>query len=51
MLKTIKVRQEVYNDLEMLRQKNETFGECIARLIKAYRSLTGIISQAPEEGR
>ena len=51
MLKTIKVKQEVYDSLEGLRRKSETFGECIARLIDAYGKLTAITNVKYGEGR
>ena len=39
MLKTIRVRQEVYDALMKLRRKNESPGECIAHLIDAYTTV------------
>ncbi len=50
MLKTIKVKQEVYDQLEALRRKNETFGECIQRIITAYSQLTALVAEK-QEGR
>ena len=42
MLKSIKVQHDVYDALDGVRGKNETFGECIDKLIKAYRKLLEI---------
>jgi predicted CopG family antitoxin len=51
MLKTIKVKQEVYDALEILRKDKETKGECIHRLIRAYSALLGIAEPKQEEGK
>ena len=51
MLKSIKVSQEVYGALESIAEKRETFGECIMRLIKAYRKLREIqFGEKPDGG-
>jgi predicted CopG family antitoxin len=42
MLKSIKIKQEVYDELERLADKRETYGEVIMRLIKAYKKLMEI---------
>ena len=36
MSKTIWLKDETYNKLEALREKRETFGEVVERLIKVY---------------
>ena len=48
MLKTIKVQQMVYDKLDQLRDKRETFGECIERLIKAYDQIRQITAAKQE---
>ena len=47
MLKSIKVKEEVYDALVIVQNKHETLGECIQRLIKAYIQLCTIT--APKE--
>lgn len=42
MLKSIKVKQEVYDALDGIADKRETFGEVIMRLIVAYKKLMAI---------
>lgn len=42
MLKSIKVKQEVYDDLDRLAGKRETYSEVIMRLIEAYKKLMEI---------
>ena len=42
MLKSIKVQWAVYDALDGERQKGETFGECIKRLLMAYKKLMAI---------
>ena len=42
MLKSIRIQQEVYDSLEAIRGKRETFGECISKLIVTYRKLLEI---------
>ena len=39
MLKTIKVEDQVHQDLENLRGKRETFSQTVARLIRVYREV------------
>lgn len=51
MLKTIKVKQDVYDQLEACRRKNETFGECIARLLSAYSQLSTLVAEKSEVRR
>ncbi len=45
MLKTIKVKPDVYVALVQLQDKHETFSETIARLIKAYQQITAITTK------
>lgn len=47
MLKSIKVKQEVYDALDKLADKRESYGECIMRLIKAYRKIMDITYGGP----
>ena len=42
MLKSIKVKQEVYEALDKVAEKRESYGDTIMRLIKAYNELTDI---------
>lgn len=42
MSKTIRVRNQVYNELEELRDKRETFSEVILRLIKLYITMQSV---------
>ncbi len=42
MSKTIRVRNQVYNELEELRDKRETFSEVIERLIKLYSTMRNV---------
>ena len=42
MLKSLKVQAEVYDALDGERLKNETFGECIKRILVAYKKLMAI---------
>lgn len=47
MSKTIRVSDEVYNELEKLRDKRETFNQVIARTINAYNTIRGIRDGLP----
>lgn len=47
MSKTIRVEDQVYNDLEELRDKRETFSEVIARTVNAYITIQGIRDGLP----
>lgn len=47
MLKTIKVKPEVYADLERIQDKRESFSETIARLIQAYDQVQAIRGGKP----
>lgn len=47
MSKTIRVDDEVYADLEKLRDKRETFSQVIARTVKAYITIQGIRDGLP----
>lgn len=42
MLKSIKVKPLVYESLDRLREKGESFSEVIERLVKAYDGLLGL---------
>lgn len=42
MSKTIRVEDEVYTELEAVRDKRETFSQAIARLIDVRRMVLGI---------
>ena len=59
MSKTIRVEDQVYNELEELRGKRETFSEVIARTVNAYNTILGIrdglpashyLQERPKEG-
>ena len=39
MSKTIKVEDQVYDRLEEIREKRETFSECVERLLKVYDTI------------
>ena len=39
MNKTIKVEDQVYDRLEEIREKRETFSECVERLLKVYDTI------------
>jgi len=47
MSKTIRVDDQVYNELEELRDKRETFSEVIARTVNAYNTIRGIRDGLP----
>lgn len=47
MSKTIRVDDQVYNELEELRDKRETFSEVIARTVNAYLTIRGIRDGLP----
>ncbi|MBA7577586.1 hypothetical protein ES708_19439 [subsurface metagenome] len=47
MSKTIRVDDKVYNELEELRDKRETFSEVIARTVNAYITIRGIRDGLP----
>ena len=47
MSKTIRVDDKVYNQLEELQEKRETFSEVIARAINAYLTIRGIRDGLP----
>ena len=49
MSKTIKVKDEVYVQMELEREKRETFSECIARLIRVARTLRSLDIGRKEE--
>jgi len=42
MSKSIKVTDGVYIALEAIREKRETFSECVERLIKVYATIKGV---------
>lgn len=43
MTKTIKLDDQVHKDLEVVLRKRETFSQAVARLIKFYRAITGVV--------
>ena len=45
--KTIRVSDQVYNQLEELRDKRETFSQVIARTVNAYITIQGIRDGLP----
>lgn len=47
MSKTIRVDDQVYGQLEELREKRETFSEVIARTVSAYNTIRGIRDGLP----
>jgi len=47
MSKTIRVEDKVYQELEELREKRETFSEVIARAVNAYQTIRGIRDGLP----
>ena len=47
MSKTIRVDDQVYDQLEELREKRETFSEVIARALNAYNTIRGIRDGLP----
>lgn len=48
MLKSIKVKPLVYEELDKLREKRESFSETIGRLIRVYKGLLGIVEPRKE---
>ena len=42
MFRSIKIQADVYDALDGERLKNETFGECIKRILVAYKKLMAI---------
>lgn len=42
MSKTIKVDDEVYNSLEAIREKRETFSKVVERLVKVFATLKDV---------
>jgi len=49
-LKTVKLKSEVYDALERLRRDKESFSECVDRLIKAYEQMISIAGQPSKRG-
>ncbi|MBA7686612.1 hypothetical protein ES703_95062 [subsurface metagenome] len=43
MSKTIKLEDQVYNRLEELRGKRETFSQCVARLLEISRKVASLM--------
>lgn len=43
MTKSIKLDDQVHKDLEELQHKRETFSQAVARLIKFYWGVTGLV--------
>jgi predicted CopG family antitoxin len=43
MTKSIKLDDQVHKDLEGIQLKKETFSQAVARLIKFYRDVTGLV--------
>lgn len=44
--KQIRLNQEVYDELEEVRLKRETFSQVVARLIRAYTTLNNVLKDA-----
>lgn len=49
MLKTIKVKPEVYDALAQVQEKHESFSDCIARLLRVYGQVLNIGKPKQEE--
>lgn len=42
MSKTIRLEDEVYNDLDEIREKRETFSQVVARIIRVYATIKDV---------
>lgn len=40
--KTIRVSEELYQELEKILQPRESFGQCIERILRVYRTVTDV---------
>lgn len=42
MSKTIRLEDEVYNDLDAIREKRETFSQAVARIIRVFTTIKDV---------
>ncbi|MBU2060070.1 MAG: hypothetical protein KKB38_20360 [Gammaproteobacteria bacterium] len=47
MSKTLKVSDEIYQELEGLLQPRETFSQVIERILRTYRTIVGVAEALP----
>jgi len=40
--KTVKLEEDIYNDLDRVRGKRETFSQAVARILNVYKTVQGI---------